>query len=186
MIPFLASWIGIGGPLSDTRRKCLLSARKHLCKTINESDFDPGYPTIQGVHCVIVDKQLFNTWWQEGGKTPTIRAPDYDATILIDDNAEICREAEDAGITCIHIHTDKRDQDIWLSKHQFHTFQWANSFAEAVTLITEQKSSKEVYEVVCEVWNRRVWDPPRVKYTVQQIELYNENLKRAPRSPGSH
>ena len=183
MIPFLASYIGNGGDFSQTRRDCLLNARKHLCSTLNESEYDPEYPTIEGVHCVIVDKQIFNWQRQEGGKIPTIRHPDYDASILIDDNAEICREAESAGITCIHVRNARDDQELWDSYYPDHPFQRADSFNHAVQLLTSC-SNDQLKEILWEVWNGRWWIPPRVRYTVQQIQLYKANQKRASRSPG--
>jgi len=185
LVPFLASYIGIGGQYSTERRNCIRNARQHLCSCLGESDYDPGHPTIEGVHCVIVDEKTWNWRKRSGGKPPTIRMPEYNAYVLIDDNAQICEEAEAAGITCIQVRTGSRKQDLWWSNNAKHTFGYASSFADAVTLITETISYREFQEVLYSVWEERTWTPPQVDLTVQQKALQDENQQGASRSRGS-
>jgi len=111
--------------------------------------------------------------------------PEYNAYVLIDDNAQICEEAEAAGITCIQVRTGSRKQDLWWSNNAKHTFGYASSFADEVTLITETISYREFQEVLYSVWEERTWTPPQVDLTVQQKALQDENQQGASRSRGS-
>jgi len=111
--PSLVSYSGETGKNSKWNRDKLITARLHLAQQLKMPEFDPGHPSVNGVHCLITDCKLFGNHMQSGRKTAGTMMKGYDAEVLLDDSGDICHEAEAAGITCIQIRTDKVHQDVW-------------------------------------------------------------------------
>ena len=105
-VPWILSYIGEQGEFSQQRRQEVKEFRTHLCEYLGLSLAWPEGPTVDGVFLKICDKKTRNksgpwncgkAWW----------AHTFESQILVDDSADVCAEAELAGIVPYHIRTGR-------------------------------------------------------------------------------
>ncbi len=159
--PWICSYIGTEGTQSAERRTEAESSRLECAKWLHGGDksylvADPQRPSSWGLHLKIVDRKLYNVSKEEGGKAVALLAED--TFILIDDNLEIAKEAEAAGILVYHIRAHKKAKAFYssvFSEGQDST----RNFVEAVNAVVSDAEQGTLRGKLELVWEKRTFRP---------------------------
>jgi len=126
---WLCSYIGSGGPESESRKQVFWSARRFIARCLGLALDNPAGPVREAIFGVVVSARL-----GRNGKTTCLR--EHNTGVLVDDRQDICRGAEDAGIAVYRIKI--RDWNEPSDNRYFSDFSQLRNFAQAIDALVDR------------------------------------------------
>jgi len=126
---WLCSYIGSGGPDSESRKQAFWSARRFIARYLDLVSDNPTGPGRDVIFGVVVSARL-----GRNGKTACLR--EFDTGVLVDDRQDICRDAENAGIAVYRIKI--RDWNEQSDNQYFSDFSQLRSFEQAIDALVDR------------------------------------------------
>ncbi len=157
-IPFICSYIGLGGPDSQHRNNQAEDSRLRLASALGLPLTDPGYPSRQGVHLALARKKVFNQKTRTGGKAQLLRH--FGAWVHIDDSYEVLDECESAGILCYQVTNPRSRRHREFRSKVLHRHPPCADFPTAVAEVIANYRRGALTRKAQAVWEAKSWDPP--------------------------
>jgi len=126
---WLCSYIGSGGPDSESRKQVFWSARRFVAQCLGLTLDNPAAPVRDAIFGVVVSARL-----GRNGKVTCLR--EHNTGVLVDDRQDICREAEDAGVAVYRIKS--RDWNEPWSAQYFTDISRLRNLAQAIDELVDR------------------------------------------------
>jgi len=126
---WLCSFIGSGGPESESRKQVFWQARRFVARSLGLTLDNPAAPARDAVYGVVVSARI-----GRNGKVTCLRG--FDTGVLVDDRQDICRDAEDAGIAVYRVKC--RDWNEPSDNRYFTDFSQLRTFVQAIDALVDR------------------------------------------------